>query len=69
MAAFQSEDHPLWEMDNAIITPHVAGRSAYPYQEARRMDLLVENARRFLNSERLLNVLDKQKGYVVASNA
>ena len=62
------EDHLLWDMDNVIITPHVAGRSAYPYQEARRMDLLVENTRRFLNNEPLLNVLDKQKGYVVASN-
>ena len=58
------EDHPLWEMDNVLITPHVAGRSDNPYQEERRLDLLVENARRYLAGEDLMNVMDKQKGYV-----
>ena len=59
------EDHPLWNMDNVIITPHCAGRSDYPYQEERRLDLLVENAGRYARGEDLLNVFDKQKGYVV----
>lgn len=58
------EDHPLWEMDNVLITPHVAGRSDNPYQEERRLDLLVENARRYLAGEDLMNVMDKRKGYV-----
>lgn len=58
------EDHPLWEMDEVLITPHCAGRSDYPYQEERRLDLLVENAGRYARGEDLLNVFDKQKGYV-----
>lgn len=57
-------DHPLWEMNNVIITPHCAGRSDEPYQEERRLDLLVENAGRYVRGEELLNVFDKQKGYV-----
>lgn len=61
-------DHPLWRMDNVLITPHVAWRSSYPYIEERRMNLLVENTRRYCNGEPLLNVVDKQKGYVVQVN-
>jgi len=57
-------NHPLWDMENVLITPHCAGRSDYPYQEERRLDLLVENAGRYLEGEELLNVMDKQKGYV-----
>ncbi len=56
-------DHPLWKMENVIITPHCAHQSAA--LEARRNDLMVENARRFLHGEPLLNVVDKQRGYVV----
>lgn len=59
------DDHPLWHLDNTILTPHVAGRSSYPYQEARRMDLLVNNMKRYLAGEQLLNVVDKERGYVV----
>jgi phosphoglycerate dehydrogenase-like enzyme len=62
-------DHPLWQMDNVIITPHLAGMSTYLYQEERRVELLVENMRRFLANEPLLNELDKVKGYVVNANA
>jgi len=59
------ESHPLWDMDNVLITPHTAGRSDYPYQEERRLNRLVENAERYVKGEELLNIFDKQKGYVV----
>lgn len=54
-------DHPLWTMDNVVITPHVAGRSALT--EERRHALFVENVRRFGAGEPLLNVVDKHAGY------
>jgi phosphoglycerate dehydrogenase-like enzyme len=57
-------DHPLWKMDEVLLTPHVAGISAEI--QGRREDLIVENARRFMNNEILLNVVDKERGYVVA---
>lgn len=59
------DGHPLWQMDNVILTPHVAGRSAYPYQEARRLELLVENMKRYLAGDDLANIVDKEKGYVL----
>ena len=55
------EDHPLWSMENVIITPHVAGGS--PNRWDRIVDLFCENLRRLLASEPLLSVIDKRKGY------
>lgn len=48
-------ESPLWAMDNVIVTPHVAGRSAREYD--RHCDLLVENLRRFRAGEALQNVV------------
>ncbi len=52
--------HPLWQMPNVIITPHVA--SAGGERERHRV-LLTENIRRYVAGEALLNVVDPQKGY------
>ena len=60
------EGHPLWAMENVVITPHVAGSS--PRIIPRRMDLIVENVRRFCEGEPLLNLVDKEAGYVVEVN-
>jgi phosphoglycerate dehydrogenase-like enzyme len=60
------EGHPLWAMENVIVTPHVAAHS--DEIEPRRYTLIVENVRRFCAGERLLNVVDKQAGYVVEKN-
>jgi phosphoglycerate dehydrogenase-like enzyme len=62
------EDHPLWRMDNVVVTPHTAWRSSYPYTEERRVEVLVENMTRYVNNRPLLNVVDKVKGYVVEAN-
>lgn len=53
-------DHPLWQIDNVIITPHVAG---YGGERERHMTLLLENLRRYAAGEPLLNVVDPAKGY------
>jgi phosphoglycerate dehydrogenase-like enzyme len=52
--------HPLWQMNNVIITPHVAGRGA---NRIRHGLLATENLRRFLAGEPLLNVVDPVAGY------
>jgi phosphoglycerate dehydrogenase-like enzyme len=53
--------HALWKFENAIITPHIAGRSD---QDAERMiGTIKENVRRFVAGKPLINVVDKQKGY------
>lgn len=53
--------HPLWEMPNVVITPHVASRASLTSD--RRDALLEANLRRFGAGEPLLNVVDKAAGY------
>ena len=53
--------HPLWTMDNVVITPHTAGGS--PERRRRTTELFCQNLRRFLAGEPLLAVIDKEKGY------
>ncbi len=54
-------DHPLWRMDNVIITPHVAATGGDSAQ--RSMTIAVENLRRYVAGEPLLNVVDIERGY------
>ena len=54
-------DHPLWRMENVIITPHTAGGS--PNRNGRIVALFCENLRRYLAGEELLSAIDKRKGY------
>lgn len=53
--------HPLWDMPNVVITPHVASRASLTSD--RRDALLEANLRRFGAGEPLLNVVDKTAGY------
>ena len=54
-------DHPLWQMENVVITPHTAGAS--PVRIRRTTDLFCENLRRYRAGEPLLAAIDKSKGY------
>lgn len=54
-------EHPLWRMENVIITPHVAGTS--PRIAERHLATLLENVRRFASGQPLLNVVDKKKWF------
>jgi phosphoglycerate dehydrogenase-like enzyme len=55
------QGHALWKFPNAIITPHIAGRS--DKDRARMIGTIKENVKRFVDGRPLLNVVDKQKGY------
>jgi phosphoglycerate dehydrogenase-like enzyme len=55
------ESSPLWEMPNVILSPHVAGSSAHYHERAG--DLFVQNLRRYLDKEPLLNRYDSELGY------
>jgi phosphoglycerate dehydrogenase-like enzyme len=54
-------DSPLWEMPNAIITPHTSNSS--PKVRDRTLALFVENVRRYKAKEPLLNLVDWDRGY------
>ena len=50
-------DHPLWRMENVIITPHVAGIG--PYLDERRAEVFFDNCVRFSQGRPLRNEVDK----------
>jgi phosphoglycerate dehydrogenase-like enzyme len=54
-------DHPLWSAPNVLITPHTAGYG--PYLDDRRLDIILDNCRRFAAGEPLRNVVDKASWY------
>ena len=54
-------DHPLWTMDNVVVTPHTAGGS--PNRDGRCVALFCENLRRYRDGRSLTSVIDKRKGY------
>jgi phosphoglycerate dehydrogenase-like enzyme len=54
-------DSPLYDLENVILSPHVAGFTLR-YDE-RASDLFAENLHRYLAGEPLLNLVDKAKGY------
>jgi phosphoglycerate dehydrogenase-like enzyme len=54
-------DSPLWKMDNVIVTPHISAAGSGSMQ--RIAVIAVENLRRYLAGEPLLNVVDMRAGY------
>ncbi|MDB5341102.1 MAG: hprA 1 [Planctomycetaceae bacterium] len=51
-------DHPLWRMENVILTPHVAAASTHIAE--RHLETLLENTRRYLAGEPFITKVDKQ---------
>ena len=56
-----SPDSPLWDMENAIVTPHAAGGS--PNRHNRTIGFFCQNLKRYLAGEPLYNEVDKSLGY------
>ncbi|HEV2149422.1 MAG TPA: D-2-hydroxyacid dehydrogenase [Longimicrobiaceae bacterium] len=54
-------ESPLWGLSNMLLTPHVSGTSHRFWR--RETDLIVENLRRYVAGEPLLNTVDKTAGY------
>ena len=53
--------HPLYAVDNAIVSPHVSG--FLPSYDEKCSMLFAENMRRFLAGAPLLNLVDRARGY------
>ena len=54
-------DSPLWELPNAIITPHVGAQAAR--RESDVTDFFCRNLRRYLAGQTLLNQVEKDLGF------
>ncbi len=53
--------HELWTLPNVIITPHISGMTDRGFERNRLV--ITENLRRYINGERLLNVVNIDRGY------
>jgi phosphoglycerate dehydrogenase-like enzyme len=54
-------DSRLWELPNVIYSPHIAGGMGD--YTTRATEIFAENLKRYLAGKRLLNVVDKKRGY------
>jgi len=52
-------DHPLWSLDNVVVTPHISGPST-PEQIT---PIFNDNLARWLGGRRLRHVVDRRRGY------
>jgi phosphoglycerate dehydrogenase-like enzyme len=50
-------EHPLWEIPNLVMTPHISGSSKSPYFLLRLYDIFGQNLERIINGQSLLNEL------------
>jgi len=55
------EESPLWELPNVVLAPHAAALS--PHEPRLIAELFAENARRLLDGEPLLNVVNTREFY------
>ena len=53
--------HELWTLPNVIITPHISYMTDRGFERNRLV--ITENLRRYINGERMLNVVDIDRGY------
>ena len=54
-------EHPLWSLDNVLISPHCADHTRDSHQRA--MQCFLDNLARYERGEALVNVVDKRAGY------
>ena len=59
------ETSPLWNMENVLITPHIAGPSFGGNAEVQDMiwNICMENMERYLNGKKLKNIVRLKDGY------
>jgi phosphoglycerate dehydrogenase-like enzyme len=55
------EGHPFYRLDNVLLSPHCADHTAGWTELA--ANLFVQNYKRFVSGEPLLNIVDKRSGY------
>lgn len=56
-------DHRIWKIKNALITPHVSGGFHLKATQERIAAIAVDNMRRFVAGQELINIVDFSTGY------
>lgn len=54
-------EHPLWRLDNVLLSPHCADNT--PHWRENALEFFLQNLERFERGEPLLNLVDKAAGY------
>jgi phosphoglycerate dehydrogenase-like enzyme len=54
-------DSPFWDAPNTLITPH--NGASTPATRQRGVDIFIENLRRYVAGEPMVNLIDKTRGY------
>ncbi|MEZ5778605.1 MAG: D-2-hydroxyacid dehydrogenase [Paracoccaceae bacterium] len=54
-------DHPLWGMENVILTPHCS--SVYDGWDEKSVAMFAQNLGRYRRGEPLVNIVDPERGY------
>lgn len=57
-------DHPLWELDNVCITPHISGRFSLPQTLEKIVEIFAHNLRRYVAGQTLDNQMSRTTRYV-----
>jgi phosphoglycerate dehydrogenase-like enzyme len=58
-----SQDSPLWDLENVIITPHTSGSTQY-YNQRVMDDIFIPNLKEYLKGKQpSINLVDFDKGY------
>lgn len=57
------EDHRLWRLKNAIITPHISGGFSLPETFERIVRISADNLDAYMNGKKLRNIVDRSEGY------
>jgi phosphoglycerate dehydrogenase-like enzyme len=55
------EHNPLWDLDNVILTSHNSWVSEV--RNERRFKLIYDNMKKYVQGEKLINIVDLKKGY------
>lgn len=58
-----SEESPLWEMENVIITPHISGHDTDPINAEAIFEIFFENLTRYFSRLPLTHVVNRSLGY------
>lgn len=56
-------NHPLWKMDNVLITPHVSGGNYHDETGNLIFNITYTNFKHYFNDEPLNNIVDRKTGY------
>lgn len=57
------QDHPLWDLENVVLTPHVSGNDSLDHTTETILELFIRNLPLYAAGKPMNNVIDRKIGY------